>query len=166
METPFPQRNRTRAPGFDYREPGPYFVTICEYRRIKRFGQVDNSLMAPNRAGEMVIATWLKLPEKYPELTLDAFVLMPNHFHGIVTLGSDDVEGNVSLSEAVQWFKTMTTNWYIHGVKTQGWPRFDEHLWQRSFHDRIVRTDVEMDRFRTYIEHNPALWAEDTFFEP
>ncbi|MDQ3654501.1 MAG: transposase [Chloroflexota bacterium] len=114
----------------------------------------------------MVATTWLMLPKKYAEITLDSFVLMPNHFHGLVTFDSEDVEGNASLSEAMKWFKAMTTNWYMQGVTTSGWPRFDRHLWQRSFHDRIVRSDSEMNRFRTYIANNAALWTKDTFFEP
>ncbi len=122
--------------------------------------------MRLNSSGEMVVDTWSMLPTKFPKITLDTFVLMPNHFHGLITFGSEHVESNVSLSDAMKWFKTMTTNWYMQGVKTSGWSRFDGHLWQRSFHDRIVRSDVEMDQFRTYIANNPALWTRDTFFEP
>jgi len=166
LERSAPQRKRTRVQGFDYRDPGPYFVTICEHRRTNRFGRVVDHCMMPNEAGEMVIKAWLELPEKFSEITFDAFVLMPNHVHGLVMFDSEDVGRNVSLSEAMKWFKTMTTNWYMRGVKAQAWSRFDGHLWQRSFHDRIVRSDLEMDRFRTYIANNPALWVEDTFFEP
>lgn len=166
MNATTPQRKRTRAPGFDYREPGPYFVTVCEHRRANRFGQVIDHHMVLNDAGEMVVTTWQMLSKKYSEIALDSFVLMPNHFHGLVTFDSEDVDSNVSLSEAMKWLKTMTTNWYMQGVTTHEWPRFDRHLWQRSFHDRIVRSDSEMNRFRTYIANNPALWTKDTFFEP
>lgn len=161
-----PVRKPTRAPGFDYREPGPYFVTICEYRRINRFGTVINGEMRPNAAGEMVVSVWQSLSESFPVATLDAFVLMPNHFHALVTLSAEDVEANQSVSAVVQWFKTVTTKRYIQGVRAHGWRPFDRHLWQGSFHDRIVRNDREMDRIRTYIDGNPALWETDVFYEP
>jgi putative transposase len=66
----------------------------------------------------------------------------------------------------VQWFKSVTTTRYVRGVKRDGWPPFDGHLWQRRFHDRIVRTEREWARFHDYIDHNPALWADDVFYEP
>ncbi|HYI24862.1 MAG TPA: transposase, partial [Thermomicrobiales bacterium] len=78
----------------------------------------------------------------------------------------DPLSGYPSLSDMVGWFKTMTTNWYLHGVRNHGWPRYDGHLWQPSFHDRIVRSDTEMNRLREYIASNPALWNQDRFFEP
>lgn len=161
-----PARKPTRAPRFDYREPGPYFITICEYRRINRFGSVVNGEMRPNASGEMVVSVWQSLPKMLPIAALDAFVLMPNHFHAVLTLSAEDVEMNSSLSAVVQWFKTVTTKRYIQGVRSHGWQLFDRHVWQGSFHDRIVRTDWEMDRIRTYIAGNPALWETDVFYEP
>ena len=65
------------------------------------------------------------------------------------------------LSQVMQWFKTMTTNAYIRGVKNDGWRPFPGKLWQRSFHDRIVRDRDELDRIRRYIVNNPARWEED-----
>lgn len=107
---------------------------------------------------------------------------MPNHVHGLLTLEVLNTEyreatqglpyeagrahGLPSLSNVVGWFKTMSANWYMRGVRMQGWPPFDGHLWQRSFHDHIVRDDADMDRIRTYIDSNPALWNEDTFHGP
>ena len=59
----------------------------------------------------------------------------------------------------------MTTNAYIHGVKDDKWEPFTGRLWQRSYHDRIVRNEAEWGRIRQYILSNPALWAQDTFFD-
>ncbi len=161
-----PARKPTRARGYDYREPGAYFVTICEHRRQNRFGDVRDGEMRLSAAGEMVWRGWHALATKFPTASFGLFVGMPNHVHGLVTLGMDDVDSNPSLSTILGWFKTMTTNWYLHGVRDQHWPPYDGRLWQRSFHDRIVRTDAEMDRIRTYIATNPAVWTKDTFFEP
>ncbi len=174
-----PNRKPTRAPGFDYREPGAYFITICEHRRRNRFGMVVDHQMRLNDAGEMVRRTWRKLFTKYPTATFDEFVVMPNHVHGLVTLAAPEADlvgealrglpnsgGPLSLTDIVGWFKTMSTNWYIHGVRDYAWPPYDGRLWQRSFHDRIVRNDAELDRIRAYISNNPALWRQDTFYDP
>lgn len=161
-----PQRKSTRAPGFDYRDPGVYFITICEYQRRNRFGLVVDHEMQRNAAGKMVFATWRLVVARIPAIRLDAFVVMPNHFHALVHLHDVETGAGTSLSAMVGWFKTMTTNRYIRGTREQHWPPFDGHLWQRSFHDRIVRGDAELARIRTYIANNPACWAEDMFFEP
>jgi len=65
------------------------------------------------------------------------------------------------LHRVVQWFKTMTTNGYIRGVKQNGWLPFSGKLWQRNYYEHIIRNDDEMNRIREYIEMNPARWAED-----
>jgi REP element-mobilizing transposase RayT len=161
-----PQRKPTRASGFDYREPGPYFVTICEYRRINRFGMIHDQEMQPNAAGQMVLEAWESLTSRYPKVAFDVCVLMPNHFHALLTLGTLDVASNAPVTAIVQLFNTLTTKRYIQGVRHEGWPPFDTHLWQPSFHDRIVRNDAEMGHIRTYIANNPALWSGDTFHEP
>ena len=61
----------------------------------------------------------------------------------------------------MQWFKTMTTNDYIRNVAESDWPPFPGRLWQRNYYERVIRSDAELDKFRTYILHNPARWAED-----
>ncbi len=171
----WPVRKRTRAPDFDYRDPGPYFVTVCVDDRRNRFGVVVDGEMRLSAAGEMVRNTWRELANKYPLVKLDEFVVMPNHLHGLITVAippldalllPDPLEGYPSLSGIVGWFKTMSTNWYLRGIREDGWPRYDRHLWQPSFHDHIVRDDAGMDRIRSYIEANPALWHKDVFFEP
>ncbi len=67
----------------------------------------------------------------------------------------------VPLPRIVQWFKTMTTNEYIRGVKQFGWPRFDRRLWQRNYYEHIVRNDDELNRIREYIMNNPLKWELD-----
>ena len=65
------------------------------------------------------------------------------------------------LQRIVQWFKTMTTNEYIHGVKEHGWPRFQGSLWQRSFYDHVIRDEASLNRIREYISTNPLRWDLD-----
>jgi putative transposase len=82
-------RRSIRLPDFDYRSPGAYFVTICVRGRECLFGQVINEKMLSNEAGAMVVRVWNDLPAHYANVTLDAFVLMPNHIHGIIVLTDD-----------------------------------------------------------------------------
>jgi REP element-mobilizing transposase RayT len=161
-----PERKLPRARGFDYTSPGPYFVTICAEDRALRFGEVVDHCMMLNAAGEMVHGAWQEMAGRYPGLVLDAFVVMPNHMHGILILpGVGQRSPAVSLSNMIGWFKVVTTRRYIKGVHDEGWSPFDGRLWQHSFHDRIVRNDAEMERIWTYIANNPALWMEDMFYE-
>jgi REP element-mobilizing transposase RayT len=67
----------------------------------------------------------------------------------------------VPLPEVVGWFKTMTTNAYIRGVRDQGWPRFDGRLWQRNYFERVLRDDERLNAARRYISENPRRWADD-----
>ncbi len=157
-----PRRRSPRLQGYDYSQNGAYFVTICTQHRVCLFGEVVDGEMRLNDAGRMVELWWLKLPGKFPEVDIDLFVVMPNHFHGIVVLGTT---GPVSapLYTHLQWFKTMTTNAYIRGVKERDWETFPGKLWQRSFHDHIIRSEKELNTVREYILDNPARWEDDTF---
>ena|SRR5258708_28759257 len=74
---------------------------------------------------------------------------------------ADMPQPRAPLSEVVQWFKTMTTNDYIRGVKTWAWPRFDRKLWQRDYFERVIRAEAELDRTRQYIDDNPLHWERD-----
>ena len=81
---------------------------------------------------------------------------------------SDLVENTTGspLSSVVQWFKTMTTNEYIRGVKQLGWMPFDRKLWQRNYYEHIIRDDVSLQTIAYYIINNPAQWQEDKFYQP
>ena len=68
------------------------------------------------------------------------------------------------LPKIIQWFKTMTTNSYIIGVKTMSWSRFDGSIWQRNYYDRIIRNDRELNAIRLYIQANPQNWLKDKEF--
>ncbi len=159
------RRKRTRLAGFNYREPGMYFVTPCAHLRQTRFGVVRDGAMRPSEVGHMVISVWREMPLTFPQATLDSWVLMPNHFHGLILLDADHVETNPALGDIMKWFKSITTNRYIHSVRDHGWPRFDGHLWQRNYYDHIVRNEADLNRIREYIENNPATWEADQLYE-
>lgn len=149
-------RRSIRLKGYDYSQKGVYFVTICV--------QKGHCLLGETAVQEMIQVWWEKLPEKFTAVVLDAFVIMPNHIHFIIAIVAphprDDV-GAVTLGEIVQWFKTMTTNAYIRGVKEQGWEPFPGKLWQRNYYEQIIRDERHLTAVRQYIHNNPANWAAD-----
>jgi len=144
-------RRTIRLRGYDYAQAGVYFVTLCIQDRLM--------LCEPAAAHEMIESWWAKLPEKFPAVEIDACVIMPNHLHGIIALV--ERAERQTLGTVMQWYKTMTTNAYIRGVKEHGWPPFHERLWQRNYWEHIVRDDTDLARLRRYIEVNPARWMED-----
>jgi REP element-mobilizing transposase RayT len=118
-----------RLKDYDYSQSGAYFITICVEGGLHLFGTIPDQDMILNDAGEMISNWWAKIPEKFPGIELDLSVVMPNHMHGIICVADD--ANKVSVSQMLGWFKTMTTNAYIRGVKTAQWRRFKDSLWQR-----------------------------------
>jgi len=156
-----PRRKNMRLATFDYRNPGPYFVTICLNTREPLFGRVENGLMLLNDPGECMQHLWLSLPERFPTIILDAFVVMPDHLHGILTLhDGSTIQPGLFLGNVVKAFKSQTTTAYIHGVRQLGWPPFAGKLWQYNYYEHIIRDDRDLDTKRAYIEGNPACWQD------
>jgi len=155
------QRKSIRLEGYDYSKSGAYFVALCTQNRALLF--------EPEPVGTMIQCWWDKLPGKFLGIQTDAFVITPNHVHGIIiTVGADPRVGPgqsrgiaPALGRIVQWFKTMTTNEYIHSVKEGVWTPFPGKLWQRNYYEHIVRNQREMDAIRQYIINNPLNWLLD-----
>ena len=164
----YPQRKTIRLQGYDYRESGIYFCTICVHRAHRHknlFGHVDGEQMLLNRFGRIVEKCWLELPFHCPNAGLDEWMVMSNHFHGLLQLNANSPIQNLnstfgplasqSLSSAIGSFKSAVT-------KSIGRCRGEKTLvWQMRFHDRIVRNEPELTAIRRYIRHNPAQWAND-----
>ena len=157
-----PDRKRLRAEGYDYAQPAGYFVTICVQDRARLFGEITENRASLSTAGLMVQAQWSAIPGYYPFVERDTFVVMPNHLHGILILQPVDGEmPPASLSDIIGTFKSRTTHLYAQGVRIAGWPPYPGQLWQRSFHDRIIRGDRHLERLREYVEGNPGNWPWD-----
>jgi REP element-mobilizing transposase RayT len=156
------RRNRLRYPGYDYAQPGAIFVTLWTEDRQSLFGSVDEGRMVMNAIGEMVDACWHWIPSRFPAIGIDAWVVMPDHLHGILFPGSDPIqqEPSSSVGDVVRWFKNATIRAYRDGVRTEGWEPYDRHLWQDKFHDRIIRSEIELETVRAYIVGNPGRWWE------
>jgi putative transposase len=158
-------RRSVRLQGFDYSREGAYFVTVCAQNRACLFGDVDQEEMRLNDAGRLVRAVLNGLPDHYPHVALDAWVIMPNHVHGIVLLvgagfkpaptATADTTRH-GLSEIVRAFKTFSARQInaIHGTPGTS-------VWQRNYYEHIIRDDASLNRIRQYIMENPPRWSED-----
>ena len=168
-----PQRRRSpRLRGFDYGAIGWYFITICTHNREPLFGEVADGALVPSVIGEVVADEWWRTGDRRPGIDLDAFVLMPNHLHGIVVIreGSDTEERAPglaakdaigTLSAVVRGFKGATTRRVRDELGGDG-----TSFWQRSFYDHIIRDERDPERIRTYIVNNPANWTTDAEYRP
>jgi putative transposase len=159
------RRRSLRLKGYDYTHAGAYFVTIRAQDQACLFGKVVSGCMCLNDAGHMLARLWNDIPARFMDIEIDAFVVMPNHLHGIIVL-PDAADGATkkaapALGEVVAAFKSATTVHYIRGVKTRAWPAFRRRLWQRNYYEHVVRDDKALDRIRQYIDENPARWAFD-----
>jgi len=167
-------RKSLRLQGYDYSQPGPYFVTICVHNRRQIFGAVVGGEMVLNDAGKMVHRMWLEQANRFPGIHLDEFVVMPDHMHCLLTLPEIPADKRVPipstlnrfsserppLGQVVGAFKSVTTVAYVEGVHTQGWPRFQTRLWQRNYHEWCVRDERANRRIQAYIRDNPKNWGK------
>jgi REP element-mobilizing transposase RayT len=117
-----------------------------------------------------MLEKWLlETQRKFPDIKIDRYVVMPNHIHVIFVLrgGADLRGGHIGppLHGVVGWFKTMTTNEYIRGVKAGIYQPFYGRVWQRSYHEHIIRDRDEYGKIRRYIDENPFKWTEDKFYK-
>jgi len=154
-------RKPLRLAGFDYSHPGRYFVTVVTRGRACLFGTVVGGVVHLNAAGRMAYDLWNEIPGWHVGASVDAFIVMPNHVHGIITLLEVGADRRTSLAGVVGAWKSRTTLAYGEGVLRAGWPRFDGQLWQRGFYDHVVRDRCDLDRIREYILGNPARWCVD-----
>ncbi|QXE90699.1 transposase [Geomonas subterranea] len=164
-------RRSVRLEGFDYSQNGAYFVTVCAHERQTLFGRLvagDAGVTVElSEAGAAAQSCWLEIPRHFPLVTLDAFIVMPDHLHGILFLsgheqssgrvrGANDyspLQGNgtsLTVGSVVRGFKIGVTKWF-----KENQPCADK-VWQRSYYEHVIRNDNELDLARQYILENPA----------
>jgi REP element-mobilizing transposase RayT len=182
-------RKPLRLPGYDYSTPGYYFVTTCTQNMWEYFGKIENDKMILNDLGRIVAEQWLWLKQQYSYIELDEWVVMPNHFHGIIAIDCDpdtacikpeNNPANVpNVREGHDPFLRLgrlRLPGIIHDVRplTEMIGAFKstsskiihqkynpEFQWQRSFHDHIIRDEESLNRIRQYVLDNPANWKRD-----
>ncbi len=176
-------RRSLRLSGYDYAGQGAYFVTICAYGRRCSLGEVAGGQVALSKCGSLVAECWHALPEHFT-VGLDAFVVMPNHIHGILFItdrseprGGQSIRAGIpvkpelsanalplrswrgaragSLAAIVQNFKSVSTR------KINELQGVHAKFWQRNYYERVIRDDDELNAVRQYVLDNPQQWDSD-----
>ena len=146
-----PRRKSTRIPGYDYSTPHYYFITICAHEHRCIFGSPDQL----NSVGKTVQKHIQNIPRYYQQVFVDKYVVMPNHIHMILVLEGTD---NPSVTQIIGQFKTGVTK-----ELRLCYP--GRKIWQRSFHDHVIRNQASYEKIWNYIEGNPQCWHKDCFFQ-
>lgn len=182
-------RRSIRLPGYDRAQAGAYFLTVCTRNRRHLFGEITAGTSYLNPVGWLVKRCWLEIPQQFPFVELDAFVIMPDHVHGIVRIVeratggvevSDDLGARLelllraaprsasgptmaafghppphALSAIVGSFKAAAARAINAGSSRSGMS-----IWQRNYHEHIIRNEDALRRIRRYIQTNPERWGK------
>jgi putative transposase len=162
-------RRSIRLIGRDYSWPGTYFVTICTAERKRILGRIEDGAMQENVLGQLVRTHWLSVPREFASVDLDAFVVMPNHLHGLIHLRRR-VAAHEEQYKPAQFAKPHTTSigWIVRAFKArvtrearQVLRRPKLTVWQRNYFERAVRSGQEYKEVYCYICENPKNWSQD-----
>jgi putative transposase len=164
-------RRSIRLQNYDYTQPGGYFITIVTHQRDLIFRKIGNGEMHLNELGRIADECWRAIPDHFPNVELDAYLVMPNHVHGIIVIRSDaeaserrDTIYRIpteqfqkpvigSIPTIIRTYKSAVTRRIGRESNVTG-------IWQRNYYERIIRNHAEWDRIHRYIESNPSRWAE------
>ena len=191
-------RRSIRLKGYDYSQEGLYFITLCVQNRECLFDEITNKNVGANpcgcpntnqyannppktimnNAGKMIEIQWVDLKNRFPNIELHEFVVMPNHFHGILEIvGNKQPQGIAknnmgqpqgiapTVGDIIAAFKSITTVEYIRGIKQHNWKPCNRKLWQRNYWEHIIRNEKSYYNISEYIINNPQKWKEDTLYE-
>ncbi len=173
-------RRSIRLQGYDYSQAGAYYVTIVAWQRECLFGEVINKEMQLTKFGLVAKQQWEKLPKGFPNIELGAYMIMPNHMHGIIEIINDrGTAGNRinlddelsrraptqeqfqkpvkgSIPTIIRSYKSAVSYRINLMRRTDGVP-----VWQRNYYEHIIRNQTDLQNKTDYIEANPLLWDED-----
>jgi len=181
-----------RLEGYDYRNEGLYFVTICTKNRTHFFGKCENGIMLLNDLGKMAEDCWLEIPKHFPNASLDEFTIMPNHIHGIICIDSTSFVETLHATSAIENESSSIDNKTLHATSLQD-DRYSKispkqgslstvlrsyksavsnkakHInlnfgWQPRFHDSIIRDAKSFTNIQNYIINNPTNWINDEYY--
>lgn len=167
-------RKSVRILGYDYSQPGWYFVTIGVQNHECIFGEIKNTIMHLNETGKIAHQYWREIPDHFPHARIDKFIIMPNHVHGIiqipyarhfyigarhaVPLYKNEKFGKPvagSIPTIVRSYKSAVTKSINEKNNTPG-----ERVWQRNYYLSFINDHTDLYHIRQYIQQNPARWEE------
>ncbi len=145
-----------------------YFVTVCTNNHHFLFGHIAEDRMILNNAGRFVNKCWLEIPEHFPHVALDEFIIMPNHIHGIIIINDINVGANnysplqinqfrspsKTIGSMIRGFKIGVTKWFRKNTNVY-------NIWQRNYYEHIIRNERKLNKIREYIISNPVKWLLD-----
>jgi putative transposase len=166
-------RRSIRLKNYDYSQGGAYYITIVTYRRASLFGRIVSEEMQLSDCGKIADECWRAIPEHFPNFEVDAYVIMPNHIHGILVtheiglatwspsagarhaspLRPHGVEPG-SVGAIVGSFKSAVTKRIGREIKSTS-------IWQRNYYEHVIRDERDLKRIQDYIQSNPANWEGD-----
>lgn len=176
------RRRSIRLVHYDYSQDGAYFVTICTKLKKHLFGEIREGEMILNDVGRIAERCWFAIPEHFPFIELDEFIVMPNHMHGIFFIKNECVGAN-NHSPVQNSYKSVEANNHlpiqsgtsktvgsvIRGYKigVTKWCKLNtdiQNVWHRNYYEHIIRNEESLGRIRGYIKFNPKNWRKDTLF--
>ena len=157
----FQKRKPNRLKNYDYSQPNAYFITICTKNKEMLFWEYVGASIA--RTEKVCLSSYGRIVEEaisniqtiYPAISVDNYVIMPNHIHLLLQIHTDD-NGRAMLaptiSKVIQQMKGYVTK------------KIGASIWQKLFHDHVIRDDAGYLKIWNYIEGNPSKWEEDCFY--
>ncbi len=172
------KRRSIRLKDFDYGQEGLYFITICCQNREHLFGEIVEGEMQLNDIGRVAEQCWNTIPKHFENVSLHSFVIMPNHVHGIIEIITNVGAKHFSPENNEHWAKDIsplpkgtskTIGSIVRGFKigVTKWARQNTDIyqvWQRNYHEHIIRNENSYYRISEYIESNPKKWEDDCFY--
>jgi len=166
----FHHRRSIRLRDYDYAQAGWYFVTLCTDQRACLFGRIAEGQPQLSTIGQYALCQWQKLPTRFVNLELDAFVIMPNHMHGILRFTPEaataspaqSADTRATLGRVIGAYKSRVFHDALAMVKSADISL--GKIWQRNYWEHVVRSEAELEKIREYIQNNPRRWELDKLF--
>ncbi len=165
-----PKRKTTRLKGYDYNTPGAYFITICTHNRKCLFSNIVGAIHeSPENEltiyGDIVKGIIERLPERF-DIEIPKYIIMPNHIHLIVVVKCNDKRA--ILESPLQWHRSVISKAMgylkMNASKKIHQTYYQQKIWQRDFHDHIIRGDSDYNKIWEYIDTNILKWEQDCFY--
>lgn len=178
-------RKSIRLKGYDYAQEGLYFITICCHDQVNLFGEIKDGVMILNDLGQIAFNQWGNLSDRFTNLELDVFQIMPNHIHGIISLNApvgatlavalndsgshDEKRAGASpaptrtVGNVIGTYKSLVANKCLAQFKLNRPNDLMGKLWQRNYYEHIIRDEQSLQTISNYIIENPANWSSDIF---
>ena len=161
QEKELPKRKKNRLEKFDYSSCGAYFITICTLKKQNYFWENVGAIIDRPQSvtlsvfGKVVDAAIQNIVHVYPELSIDGYVIMPNHIHLLLRICAED-NGRPLVAPTISRIIKQ-----LKGVVTK---QVGEELWQKSFHDHVIRNNSDYEEHLRYVYENPMKWSQDELF--